>query len=286
VLQEVRPDVLVTSNWGSIDWALANIGRSTPHVHMEDGFGSDEGVHQIRRRVWARKLLLRHSVTVVPSLTLYGIARELWGLPERRVIHVANGVDCLRFRAAPNSELLARLGVAKNAPVIGAVAPLRPEKNLRRLIDAFALLRHERVAQLVIVGDGPEREKLQLHAAERGVAQDVVFAGFCPTPDRLLRAFSLVALSSDTEQMPLSVLEAMAAGRAVVATDVGDIRQMLAKENHPFLVERSAEQLARAIVRLLDNPAAAADIGTANARHAAEAFGQERMFEAYGRLFG
>src|SRR5258705_8476239 len=68
VLRETRPDLLITSNWGSIEWAAANLDRRVRHLHMEDGFGPDEVQGQFARRVWARRLILRNSTVVVPSL--------------------------------------------------------------------------------------------------------------------------------------------------------------------------------------------------------------------------
>lgn len=286
VLKDLRPDLLVTSNWGTIDWAAANIGIGIPHVHMEDGFGPDESELQFTRRILARRALLRRSIIVVPSLTLLSVARDIWQLPKKRIIYVANGVDCSRFRSAPDAGLAARLGIASDRAVIGSVAPLRREKNLLRLLDAFADVLRQRRAQLVLVGDGPERHPLEARAVERGIEKHVIFPGFCATPESLLGAFSVVAISSDTEQMPLSLLEAMAAGRPVAATDVGDVRHMVAEENQPFVVQRSANELAGAIIRLLDDPARAAAIGAANARRASEKFDQHRMFDAYGQLFG
>src|SRR5207237_2180444 len=155
----------------------------------------------------------------------------------------------------------------------------------RRLIDAFAGVRVERTAVLAIVGDGPERGALHAHANALGIGQSVVFTGMCPNPERLLPSFNIFAISSDTEQMPLSVLEAMAAGRPVVATDVGDIREMLAPENHPFVVRKDATMLSAALRGLLDNERRASDIGTANARRARTFFDQEVMFTHYKALF-
>ena len=65
-----NPDLLVTYNWGAIEWALANGSLDTPHVHIEDGFGPEEINHQIARRVWTRRLALRRSEVIVPSITL------------------------------------------------------------------------------------------------------------------------------------------------------------------------------------------------------------------------
>ena len=284
-LRQLKPDLLVTSNWGTIEWAVANRYARIPHVHMEDGFGPGEAQRQFARRVWARRILLRKSITVVPSDSLYSIARNSWRLPESRILQVTNGVDCARFRSPPDFGLLDKFNIARDRTLIGAVTPLRAEKNLARLIDAFAQLRRERNAQLVIVGEGPLRNALQTKVLNYGLGADVIFTGFCPTPEKLLPAFSVFALSSDTEQMPLSVLEAMAAGRPVAATRVGDIWHMLSEQNRPFIVEKSAALLSAAIMRLLDDPIQASIIGAANARRAADLFDQHRMFAAYRALF-
>ena len=126
---------------------------------------------------------------------------------------------------------------------------------------------------------------MEEHARRLGLGGRVVFTGACATPERLLPSFAVFALSSDTEQMPLSLLEAMAAGRAVAATRVGDVAAMVAEENRLQVVERSAEALAGALRTLLADPARRAALGAANARRAREVFDQEDMFRAYRALF-
>ena len=104
-------------------------------------------------------------------------------------------------------------------------------------------------------------------------------------PERLLPSFTLFALSSDTEQMPLSILEAMAAGLAIAATAVGDVGTMVAAENQPFIVPRDTTALAGAILALLNDPARRRVIGQANAVRARTVYDQRLMFEAYRTLF-
>ena len=111
------------------------------------------------------------------------------------------------------------------------------------------------------------------------------FTGHLAAPQEVLRDFDLFALSSDTEQMPLSVLEAMASGLAVVATDVGDVAAMLAGENRPFVVARDAAALAGAMETLLADPARRCAIGAANRARAERDYDQETMFQAYATLF-
>jgi len=277
MLRALAPAVLVTSNWGSIEWAMANLAPLARHIHVEDGLGPDEVAGQLPRRVWTRRLVLRRSTVVLPSRVLERIALDAWRLPRRRVRYVPNGVDLARFDAPP---LLRPVG----PPVIGTVAALRPEKNIGRLLHAFAAVRQEVPARLVVVGDGPERAGLQALASSLGIAADVRFAGHLAEPKAEYAGFDLFALSSDTEQMPLSVLEAMAAHLPIAATDVGDVRGMLAGENAPHVVARDAAAVAAAILAVLRLPDQGRSIGLANRARVEEAYSQGAMFTAWAAI--
>lgn len=281
LLREMRPDRLVTSNWGSIEWAMANMPMLVPHLHVEDGFGPEERDRQLPRRVWTRRLLLRRASVAVPSQRLFHIARDIWRLPAGRLHYVPNGVDLARFTPAPLS--------ARDMTVVGTVAALRPEKNLGRLLRAFAHLVADRPAaarplRLVIAGDGPERPGLEAIASSLGIASAVSFTGYIADTAALYAGFDLFALSSDTEQMPIAVLEAMAAGLPVAATAVGDITAMLAPENLPYVVPLDDAALAGAMTRLLDTPALCARLGAANRAQAMARFDQDAMFSAWHAL--
>src|SRR6478736_4504819 len=143
VLRSVHPDLLLTYNWGAIEWALVNrwLGCA-PHVHFEDGFGPEESsTVQLRRRVYTRRLALTGgSRVIVPSRALLSLATETWGLTKHRTVFIPNGVDIDRFDQPHDRSALCRFGVPADGIVIGTVAVMRPEKNLRRLISAFRLL--------------------------------------------------------------------------------------------------------------------------------------------------
>jgi glycosyltransferase involved in cell wall biosynthesis len=287
VLAALRPDRLVTNNWGSIEWALANALVGRPHVHIEDGFGPDERSRQLPRRVWTRRLALRRSRIVLPSRTLERIALEVWRLPRKRVLYIPNGIDLARFAVPPGPAPWA----AGEGPVIGTVAALRAEKNLDRLLGAFA-----RVCRawppdgasplLVIVGDGPERAALQARASEFGIAARVRFTGHLAAPEAAYPHFDICALSSDTEQMPLSVLEAMAAGLPVAATDVGDVAEMLSPENRPFVVPRDEAALAAALTLLLAAPERRRAVGEANRKRVGREYAEATMVRRYAEVLG
>lgn len=280
VLLALRPHALVTSNWGSTDWAaVARTIRGLRHIHTEDGFGPDEAQGQKRRRVLFRRLVLRNSDVVLPSLTLLGHARTLWKLPQWRLHYIPNGLDLARFN--PDGPRAA-LDVPGEGPLIGTVAKLRPEKNLGRLLRACALL--PGAWRLAIVGDGPEQPVLETLATELGIATRVRFLGHVEDPAAAYRTFDVFALSSDTEQMPFSVLEAMATGLAVASTDVGDVRAMLGAGQGAFVVAKEEGALAGALDGLLGDAGLRARLGAANRAKAEADYDEERMFAAYAAL--
>jgi glycosyltransferase involved in cell wall biosynthesis len=275
LLRQWRPDVLVTCNWGAIEFALANIVPVTRHLHVVDGFGPEERNTQIPRRVLTRWIALRRTPVVLPSRNLVRIASDIWKLPRSVIRYVPNGIDLARF-----ANDVPRRGSAE--PVIGTVAALREEKNIARLLRAFATLPSGR---LVIVGDGPERPALEALAGALGVSERVEFAGHHRDTAAFYARFDIFALSSDTEQMPLSVIEAMASGLPVVSTDVGDVRLMLAEANLPAVTRLDDATLATALGTLLADPEARRRIGLANLAKARRDFDQAAMFAAHGALW-
>jgi glycosyltransferase involved in cell wall biosynthesis len=282
-LKTAMPDVLMTYNWGAIEWAIVNrLGKRVRHLHVEDGFGPEEATRQLRRRAWTRRFALagQHTSVILPSRTLERIAREIWKLPQKRLDYVPNGIDQVRFagRSESNSGMV----------TIGTVATLRREKNLPRLIEAFQRVRADNPAaniRLIIVGDGPERTGLETIAASRGLSDYVLFTGGSARPEDWLRQMDIFALSSDTEQMPLGVLEAMAAGLAVASTAVGDVAKMVAEINVPF-VAPPGPPFVQALETLVKNAGLRHQIGLENAKRAAELFDEKLMAARYAELIG
>ena len=277
------PDVLVTYNWGSVEWATAN--RLLPlarHVHIEDGFGPEERDRQIPRRVWFRRLALsgRHTIVILPSRTLLKIAIEQWRLRPDSLRYIVNGIDCDRFAVLERPA----------GPVtIGTVASLRREKNLQRLIRGFAAASRLRPGlKLMIVGDGPERPALEETARAEGCTAAVEFTGATTTPEHFFARMHVFAMSSDTEQMPLGVLEAMAAGLPVVATDVGDIKDMIAPDNRRFVTPLTDDDagLSRSFIELADNASLRQMLGQANRQKALSEYDYRQMTAKYAELFG
>lgn len=277
LLRTTAPDVLCTYNWGSIEAAIANrIGARAPHIHFEDGFGPDETAGRVnRKRDLSRRVLLGKSMVVVPSRGLAEAAKQRWKLNPDQIRLIQNGVDAERLQSA---EKPAGRGV-----VVGSIGSLRTEKNYGRLIRSFISADHDRHARLEIVGDGPEKSAL---ASIAGGDERITLPGATAAPGDAYARFDIFALSSDTEQAPISLMEAMAAGLPVVATNVGDIADMVSEENLPFVTPLGDEAAyAEALAQMLQNPSARAAVGAANRRKAREVFSVDRMVEAHRALY-
>ena len=283
-------DLVCTYNWGAIDAALAHtlfadVFKLPPLVHHEDGFNEDEaGGLKWRRNFYRRIALGRSAALVVPSRALERIALEVWQQPRTRVRLIPNGVDTRAFAAAPKRDALPRVVKRKGELWVGTLAGLRKVKDLPALVRAFSGLPGE--WQLVIVGEGPERDAILAEAERAGVEHRVHLPGFIANPARATALFDVFALSSRSEQAPISVIEAMAAGLPVAAPRVGDIGAMVASDNGPWLYEPGHEAaLGKALAELAADPALRKRIGEANRAKARAEFDEETMIERYRALY-
>jgi len=280
LIRRSAADLVCTYNWGSMDWALA-AGWLAPaaHLHFESGFGPEEAVRTLRRRDVYRRLALRRTDRlIVPSLTLERLARARRWIDPDRLRHVPNGVDtrwyCRSIRRAD----------ATAAPRLAAVAPLRREKRLDRLIDA--LRQASSGATLTICGDGPERAALESQVRDAGLGERVRFVGLVKDIRPFLDSADIFAMTSETEQMPNALLQAMAMELPVIAYDAGDIRHILPDAQSPFVVAQSdGDGLAEGLRRLIADPALRMDLGRANRRRVEEAYAMEAMVSAYDSLY-
>ncbi len=283
-------DLVLTYNWGAMDAVMANtlFGEAfglPPLIHHEDGFNEDELERLKPTRNWYRRIALgRARGLVVPSETLEEIALATWSQPIGRVKRIANGIDTDAFAKPPKTDALPGLIKRPGEFWIGTLAGLRKVKNLTALVRAIAPFQD--FCQLVIVGEGPEREAIRAEAARLGIEHRVHLPGFVEKPERYVGLFDLFALSSHSEQFPISLVEAMAAGRPVAAYDVGDVKEMVAEENRPLIVQRGDEDaLSQAIGSMLYDTEARATLRKANKAKARREFDEKVMIDAYRRLY-
>ncbi|MEJ7933740.1 glycosyltransferase [Sphingobium sp. AN558] len=281
-------NLVLSYNWGAMDAVMAHrlfapFMRLPPLIHHEDGFNADEARSlKPQRNLYRRIALQRAQALVVPSVRLETIARREWRQPADKVYLIRNGIDVARYADPPAPNAIPMLRRTPGKLLVGTLAGLRPVKNLVRLVRAVAP--HRDRVQLVIVGEGPEREAIVAEAAACGL-DDLCMAGFMAEPWRFVGLFDIFALSSDSEQFPISLVEAMAAGVPVASMDVGDVATMVAPENGRFIMPDEAG-LSSAIATLASDASLRAALGAANRARATRDFAETAMVEAYARLYG
>lgn len=286
-LKSNTPDLLITYNWGAVEWALANrLFPLCPVLQIQDGFGADEQDQELSRRKQTRSMAYKGATELlVPSQTLKEIAQNSWGVRPAKLHYIPNGVNTSVFTGDADIELVSKLGIKEGNMVIGTVAALRPEKNIGNLIEAFGRLPESPHLKLVIVGDGIGMSALKMLTERIGLTRRVIFTGNMDEPERIVPRFDIFALSSETEQMPLSVIEAMAAAKPIASTDVGDVRHMVSKDNQPFIIGNTPARLAESIKTLIMNPQAQEALGEANKLKALSEFNADTMRENHYALY-
>jgi glycosyltransferase involved in cell wall biosynthesis len=218
---------------------------------------------------------LTHRAIAVSGSTRDFLVRRRH-VPASRVRLIWNGAPLDEFApvAAETARAVrAELGIDTAAPVVGAVARLSPQKGHRYLLDAAArVLRVRPEARFLLAGDGDQEAALRRQAAELGIAAAVVFAGHRSDVPALLGAMDVVCISSTYEGTPLSLFEAMASAKAIVATAVDGCREVLEHGVSALLVPpREPMPLAEALLRVLGDPALRASLA-AGARAASRRY--------------
>jgi glycosyltransferase involved in cell wall biosynthesis len=198
---------------------------------------------------------------------------------------IRNGVDVARFRPDRNPQLRTMLGAAEDDLLCGYVGHLRPEKQLDLLVRAFAEARIPN-GRLALVGEGCCRTELERLSRDLGIADRIVFTGHAVDTIPYYAAFDIFLMSSLTEQMPMSLLEAMACGLPALCTDVGDTRDMLGGGGPPVVVPLGAlAEYVNCLRNLTGHPELRASLGEGNRKRCEALFSQERMAREFAAEF-
>jgi glycosyltransferase involved in cell wall biosynthesis len=289
-LVETLPDVIHTHMYRAdivgtkAATALANAGYRRPYVVST--------VHSSRVRSTEDRQLLRRLTPEMDQLIAVSksIERKIAG--EHRdgapVKLIYNGIDLDRYdHQEPCCTLRDEYGMEPGSQIVGVVARLEPEKGHETLIDAWPyVLRRVPDAYLLVVGEGSQRDALAARASANRVAHRVVFTGRRDDVPALTAALDVAVLPSHREAQGLSILEAMALSRPVVASDVGGIPEMIEDGVTGLLVPHDQpEQLAAAIVRLLTDHALADTIARAGHDLVHDRFCIELMVRAVEEIY-
>lgn len=242
---------------------------------------------KLRRRV-AYRFVARHGKMVAVSHDLKRFMIERVGIPPEQISVVHNGIDLKRYSPDDISSAVRReVGIDAAQYVLGTVGNLFAVKGQVYLLRAFRqVLDHAPTSVLLIAGDGDQLMPLQQECQNLGIAERVRFLGFRGDVPRLLQAFDVFVLPSLSEGLPLSILEALSLERAIVATNVGGNSEIIENGLNGYLVPPAdPDSIAKAILRLLGDPALATRLGRAGRNRVEEAFSLENMIWEYQSLY-
>lgn len=282
--REQKVDLVHTHNRMALTYGApaARLARARV-VHTKHGKNPRGGKRLLLGNAAGR---LVHAFVAVSEETA-AVARKRYEVPLQRLSVIDNGIDLSRFHPdeAARTRVRSELGIPSDAVVIGTVARIAPEKNHAWLLRTAAPLLGPSV-RLVIAGDGPLLEAIRAQAVELGIAKHAHLLGVRRDVPAILNAFDIFAMSSETEGLPLVVLEAMASTLPVVSTSVGGIPNVVEEGRTGFLVPLGDEAaLTARLAALVQDAALRREVG-ARARDVTLAkFSAERMQREYLDLY-
>jgi sugar transferase (PEP-CTERM/EpsH1 system associated) len=289
-LRRLRPDIVHTRNVNSLEFQLlAFLAGVKIRIHGEHGWDVHDLHGNSRKYRWLRKVIRPFvSRFVVVSADLQHYLMTAIAVPDDKVLLIRNGVDTGKFQPADpcrNSHLMQP--DAENSIVIAAVGRLREVKNHRLLVDAFLDIIDDRPElrrdlRLLVVGDGPHYDELRARLSAQGAEGLASMPGASENIAEILRGADIFVSPSKNEGISNTILEAMAAGLPIVATNVGGTPEIVMDEVTGLLVKSEDEQaMATAILRYVDDPELRRNHGQAGRRRAQEDFDLDLMVERY-----
>ncbi len=237
----------------------------------------------------ANRIMLRHADGLVAiSGQIMDYYLNSLGIPRERVHLIYNGIDTAAFGSGRENGLRLRLGIGEDELVIGTVANIRPEKNLKLLVSSFSdLLKTGRKAKLIVAGEDFMEGELQSFADRSGVSERVLFLGMRDDVSDLLKLFGVFCLPSIHEGLPLTVLEAMAAGVPVVGADVLGINEVIRHgETGLLFPSNDREGLTQCLLLLAGNDPLRHRLSLAGKGFVERTYSLESKIAQYERLFG
>jgi glycosyltransferase involved in cell wall biosynthesis len=266
--------------WGRIAARRARIPVILSALHST---GWPDGVGNLNRMLTG---ITDGFIACAQQHAEYQIQEEKF--PKEKVFLIPNGIDTEQFVLSSQSrhQWRSKIGIEPSAPVVGIVAALRPEKNHDLFLQSASLLVNEMPeARFVIVGDGPERERLEELARVTKIEKFVHFLGSVQDIPGVLSMIDLFALTSHNEASPVSIMEALSCKRPVVATDVGSIDESVLEGETGFLVPAgNANEMFKRWRQILTDSELSNSLGAAGRSHIVKTCSLESMTEGYMSL--
>lgn len=287
MIKAERPDIVHTWLFAANAYGRLMVGR---HMKPRPKLIVSERCVDVWKASWQlwldQKLIERTDRLIGNSVAVSEFYKSI-GYPEERISIIPNGIEVPEPTSFDRDALLAELEIPRGVPVIGFVGRMAKQKRVDDLVFAMALvaiLRPE--AHMLLVGDGPERDKLMKFARDINIDSHTRFTGHRADAAQLLRIMDLFWIASDFEGQSNSIMEAMAAGLPVVATDIPPNRELVVDGETGFLVrvgDRAGfQQFAD---RVLADPELARQLGDAGRERMRQHFSIDNMVSAHARLY-
>jgi sugar transferase (PEP-CTERM/EpsH1 system associated) len=293
ILVQEKIDIIHSNGYGTFfDSAIGAQLAGTPFmVHCVHGiYWRDMVKMKLRRRLLQRFLALQADKLYAVADFLREYYLRVVGVSPRRISIIYNGVDVEKY--SPLSQIeqrknKVRLGFPADEIVIGSVGTLYWVKDPETLLEAAHLvLRQRDDVSFLWVGDGPLKERLQTRAREYGIDRKVLYLGSRDDVSDVLAAVDIFALPSLTEGLSYSILEAMASGLPVVATQVGGNAELIQNQRTGFLVPtRNPEMMANQLLRLISNRSLRLDMGMKARQRVEQNFNLSDMVQRYQKMY-
>jgi len=280
-----KPHIVHSHSWGTLceGYVSARLARVRHFVHGEHGtLELRPRSLPIQRWVWSRA----DRVLSVSSKLADRMALD-FGFPRDRVRVIRNGADLTKFGIIPRSEARKAMGIPDAEFVIGTVGRLVPVKDHETLFSALVQLKSAGIKCLALVaGEGPLRSELERRARALDLESTLRFLGNRDDIYRVLAMLDVFVLSSVSEGLPNTILEAMASGLPVVSTHVGGVEELVENGRTGMLVpSKNAEMLAGAVSTLARDAELRRRMGTQGQQKARAEFGLQRMLDEYERFY-
>jgi sugar transferase (PEP-CTERM/EpsH1 system associated) len=289
-LNKSKPDIMMTYNWGATDaiWLGRLIGIKKI-IHSEHGFSIDEArTTSFKRNVI--RFFVYHMVSqiIVVSHELKTMMKKKYLISQACIAFIANGINSKIYFPDPILRLQMRksLGFRDEDFVIGFSGRLDPIKNFGLMLNTFAeCVRRDKSCRLLIVGDGSEREYIEQTCREKNIDTHVFLVGKKQDVVPYLQAMDVFLLTSLREQMPMTVLEAMALALPVVATAAGELPYLIQQGQQGIIwgVDEKPEIFAESLLRLKDKRILQS-MGTAARQKILMDFTEDVMIEHYQKV--
>lgn len=291
-IEKISPEIIHTHlTYSDIYGRLAakkagtEIIFSTVHS-LEPWRGKLLNLTGLRMALFDKYLVKSSKKIIVISKKMKEILIKKEGISEEKIIVIHNGVNTKKFKPEPKKlEIIKKLRIEDNKIILGFIGRLEEPKGLTYLIEAFGELGKKDIV-LLIVGDGTLKNELESQCKKLQIQNQVYFMGKRNDIVDLLNIIDIFVLPSIWEGLPISLLEAMACRKKIIATNIGGVKEVIDNKKEGRLVEpKNSGQLKRAIEELIKRPKEAEKLATNTLKKVRGTFSLGRSVQRYKKIY-